>query len=118
MRILIVEDDSDFRGLLAEGLRQRGLVVVEAGGRVEALRALERAHFDFVLCDRHMPDGHGEEVARQTSQSSRFIYLTGDASEAGPHTILEKPVTLDQIMAALGTGGDTAEPGVQGLSRA
>jgi len=102
MNVLLVEDDPDLRGLLAESLRRQGLVVVEAKDGRTALSALEQDEFDVVLCDRGLPDGEGEDIARRTRSSARFVYLSGDVPDASHDVVLQKPVTVEQIMRVLG----------------
>ena len=62
-RVLVVDDDDDFRAALSDALRASGMTVDEAGTGEEALRKLVDTLFelDVVLLDIRMPglDGRG-----------------------------------------------------------
>src|SRR5687768_14962698 len=59
--VLVVDDDADIRGVVAEILREEGHAVVEAGNGAEALATLEalaaarRAPPALILLDMRMP---------------------------------------------------------------
>jgi CheY-like chemotaxis protein len=63
-RVLVVDDDSEVRGLVAATLRRDGYAVVEAGDGLEALDAAHRLIPDLVLLDMTLPGMDGVEVAR------------------------------------------------------
>src|SRR5579871_884876 len=79
-RLLIVDDDDDFRGSLALFLADQGFTVAEcASGRsaLERFRAGERA--DVILLDWRMPEMNGLEVLhslRQQGIVAPTIFLT------------------------------------------
>lgn len=58
-RILVVDDEAPFRGLLRDILEGAGHGVVEARDGLEALRYLERGAFELVVSDRRMPNLDG-----------------------------------------------------------
>jgi CheY-like chemotaxis protein len=62
--VLIVDDDSGFRGLAAELLRARGYRVIgEAGSAQEAMVLVREVRPDAVLLDVELPDGDGVALA-------------------------------------------------------
>ena len=81
-RILVVDDDEDFAGVVAEMAAFYGLKskVVYSGG--DALACLEEFRPDVVLLDLGMPGLDGCETARQIrvsprGQSIKLVALTG-----------------------------------------
>ena len=101
-RILIADDDSDFRSVLVRRARRMGLEVVEAGDGPEAHAALESQPFDALVCDLYMPGATGLEVverARQLDSNVQAIILTASASvetavealRAGVYDYMTKP---------------------------
>ena len=63
-RILIVEDDSDIRGMLARGLEAEGFEVGTAGNVDDALSAARAESPNAVVLDITLPDGSGHDVCR------------------------------------------------------
>ncbi len=62
--ILVVEDSSTMRSLLASTLEDLGVEVkvTEATSGFEALRTVPRASFDLIVTDINMPDINGLEL--------------------------------------------------------
>lgn len=101
-RILIAEDDPDFRRLLARRAERMGLTIVEAEDGAEALMELEKGEFDALVLDLYMPVHNGFEViaaAREKDPDIQALVLTGSASvesavealRAGVYDYLTKP---------------------------
>jgi len=82
-RILLVDDDADFRGELKDYLH--GYDVVEAADGAEALAILMRPNeIDLVILDVMMPGMQGTEVLREmkkTDPGLGIIMLTGFGSK-------------------------------------
>ena len=81
--VLIVDDDTEFRVLLAARVDSLGADVREAASVAEAIAAFETGHVDVVLSDHSMPRGSGLNllsylVAR--GFSGRFVLMSGDLS--------------------------------------
>jgi CheY-like chemotaxis protein len=64
-RVLVVDDDTEIRALVAGMLRRDGYTVVEVGDGLEALDVARRLLPDLVLLDMTLPGMDGVEVARQ-----------------------------------------------------
>lgn len=64
-RILAVDDDPDFLGILGDRLRKRGYDVVRATSGEEALQLLEVQCVDCILLDRSMAGIGGIETCRR-----------------------------------------------------
>ncbi|MGD8632504.1 MAG: diguanylate cyclase [Anaerolineales bacterium] len=101
-RILIAEDDPDFRRLLSRRAERMGLTIVEAGDGEEAISALQEMDFDALVLDLYMPVHNGFEIiaaAREKDPDIQALVLTGSASvesavealRAGVYDYLTKP---------------------------
>jgi two-component system response regulator AtoC len=82
IHVLVVDDDSDVRSLLAAVLSRPPMTVIEAASGGEAMDRLSRAEFDVALVDVHLPDHSGLEIlrwARTADVDVEMIVLTGNA---------------------------------------
>ncbi len=62
-KVLIVEDSSTMRSLIADTVKElEGCSVVEAGSGFEALKVLPSHPIDLIITDINMPDINGLEV--------------------------------------------------------
>ncbi len=123
IRVLVVDDESDSRDVMAHALEDCGARVTVAGNAREALDILERFEVDVLLADLAMPDEDGYELIRKVRQSTagRIAALpaaavtahAGDderqqALSAGFHLHLAKPFEpgdLARTVEALVRGG-------------
>ncbi|MCR4439248.1 MAG: response regulator [bacterium] len=108
-RVLIVDDDYEFRVSLGKALAKQGYQVELAADGVEALRAVERGNFDLVITDHRLPGVLGIDLLpeiRRRSPHSAVILVTayGDdsvrqrAREAGAFAFLDKPIKREEIL--------------------
>jgi two-component system response regulator MtrA len=74
-RVLVVEDDSSIREVVALGLRGSGLKVDTAADGQEALARFRSQPSDLVVLDVMLPEVDGLEVCRQIRRSSRVPIL-------------------------------------------
>jgi DNA-binding NtrC family response regulator len=77
--ILIIDDETTLRSLLARILGLEGYTVSEAGTAKEGLRLLEKEAFRVVLCDVKLPDANGVELIqtlKKTRPACEVILLT------------------------------------------
>ncbi|MCJ7568590.1 MAG: diguanylate cyclase [Anaerolineales bacterium] len=102
-RILIAEDDPDYRELLSRRASRMGLEVHQAADGQQAIDALQEHEFDALVLDLYMPEHTGLEVidaARKIDQDIQALILTGSASvetavdalRAGVYDYLTKPL--------------------------
>ena len=104
-RILIADDDREFRGCVAELLVRlpRRLQIVQVESGTEALGILREQPIDLALLDMHMPGQTGLEVLSALRRETRdvpCIFISGDATEAvraqalheGALAVLRKPL--------------------------
>ena len=62
-KILVVEDSSSMRSLIASTVEEiEGFEAVEAGNGFEALKILPSHRFDLIITDINMPNINGLEV--------------------------------------------------------
>jgi len=106
-RILIVEDNSDVRRLMALVLGRSGYEVVEAATGIEALDQTRATHPDLIIMDLSIPKMTGDEVtarikADPATQNIPIVVNTAyhkgvfveRAIAAGAVEILYKPTEL------------------------
>lgn len=110
LRVLVVDDQREFREILREFLGGLGCSLTVLGNGRAALEELERQTFDVVLTDLLLPGASGWEVARVAKQRSpdcRVIMMSGKVIpeelrvEALVDMSLMKPVDLERIRAAI-----------------
>jgi len=126
IRILIVEDDPDFRARFAEIVRGcADFELLDAVGRCdEALARLASAEPDVLLCDLGLPDGDGADIVRAARAThpaldAMVITVFGDEAhvmrslEAGAAGYLLKDSMPEDIIATiklLRSGGSPINP--------
>ncbi len=102
-RILVVDDETDVRLLLAREIRDRGHEVVAAVDGAQAMAEMGRGDFDVVLTDIRMPgmDGMGlTEWIKRTRPDTDVIVMAGYTSiesaaialHLGAFDYLQKPI--------------------------
>jgi two-component system chemotaxis response regulator CheY len=117
MNVLIVDDSSAIRKILARVLHQTELpvnTIHEAGDGVQALKLLESIKVDLILLDVNMPDMNGLELLSKLKSDVglKIIPVVMVTSEGGEASVLEavklgaagyvrKPFTADQIKEKL-----------------
>lgn len=121
MRVLIADDQKDVGTSLAELVRFCKHEVVEVvGSGLEAIQAYGRHHPDVVLMDYNMPKLNGVTACRNIMAKypgARVVLVSAFPQEirgSGAVTLLTKPVSLEQLYAALylATHPPAPEPGV------
>ena len=122
--ILVIDDDSYVRTLVAKILSQRGYTALPAADAWQAMDLLQEQSIDLIILDLRMPgpvDGeqllnalhdHGNEVP--------IIVLSGWVDDqmsldppAGVHSVMKKPIDIDtfpatvsDVLAQSGSGQD------------
>ncbi len=64
-KILVIDDDEDFRFILSRTLEKEGYLVQAVGSGAEAIEALKSQRFDLALVDIKMPEMGGRETMKQ-----------------------------------------------------
>ncbi len=81
-RILIVDDDADWRGFLRMCVEDLGYEAVEAQDGAQALALMAEESFPIILLDLNMPGLDGREVLRHLpSPPPRVVLLTSAGVE-------------------------------------
>lgn len=113
-RILLVDDENDFRAALARRLRHRGLTLFECASGQDALEWFSQNDADLVLLDIKLGDMDGRDVLRKLMQRETppaVIVLSGhaytdialDALKAGAYDYLLKPCPMDELLERMET---------------
>ena len=119
-RILLVEDDADFRRAFTRALElalapeQLDVTFVEAGSLAEARERLRDGGLDAALIDVTLPDGNGLDLVREINDGGAgnripTLVLTagldhsvaGRAIEAGAQGAQSKVVSLPETVQAM-----------------
>ena len=108
-KILVVEDDRDFRDNLSDFLKSAGYDVLALETVVEFQEKIKNNRFDVALIDVNLPDGSGHQIARflRNSSLTRIVILTARGAEsdrlesyaAGADIHLLKPVSVKELRA-------------------
>lgn len=109
-RVLLVDDEKDFREIFSAWLSFKGYEVDTASDGEDGLEKLETGSYDLVLLDLMMPKVDGYEFLRRVRQSAEHaglavVILTAvqrlsgfaKAHHAGADAYLEKLATHDEI---------------------
>jgi DNA-binding NtrC family response regulator len=115
--ILVVDDESATRRMLARLLRRDGWRVTLASGGKQALAALRDGAFDVLLTDLVMEDLDGLQLlveSKRLDPSREVVLMTGHASldtaieaiKRGAFHYLQKPLRADEVRILLRRAGE------------
>jgi DNA-binding NtrC family response regulator len=107
-RILLADDERDFRVSVAEALRGAGHEVIHVASADEALALLAKDAFDVLLTDLRMPGRSGMELLREAAAKlpeAILVVLTAygsmesaiEALRIGAHDYMLKPLRLEAL---------------------
>lgn len=104
-RILITDDDENYRRVVKVALTVRGHEVKEASNGFEAVEQMKRHPADLILLDWQMPGMGGEEASRELRQISDapiiLVSAADRSSEAralGLEGAMRKPVDFGALV--------------------
>jgi len=111
MRLLIIEDDFAFANTLRNGLRTNFVVDVAYSCK-EGRTLLEANHYDCLILDLTLPDGHGRDICRQLRERKNampVLILSGkdaidtkvELLDIGADDYLTKPFHLSELQARI-----------------
>lgn len=111
-RILIVDDEKDFREFITEALAETGLDVHQAASGAEALEFLTKTQVTAVLADLVMPEMSGLELLRAVRRRwplVKVVILTGygtvqnavEAMKLGAFSFVLKPLDIHSLLAEI-----------------
>lgn len=112
-KILVVEDEPDFRSMVAHELGEEGYGVSTAADGLAALTCLAESEFDVVVTDVRMPGASGVDVlraARTRMPDTEIVMTTGYASldlaieclRAGAFDFVQKPFNVVDLVSTVG----------------
>jgi signal transduction histidine kinase/DNA-binding response OmpR family regulator len=115
LQILLAEDNTFNQKLATHLLKQMGYRVDLATNGLEAVRSVERQHYDVILMDVQMPEMDGLEASRQIcarwprDQRPKIIAMTANAMQgdremclaAGMDDYISKPIRIAELAAVL-----------------
>ncbi len=110
--ILIVDDEEDLCWLLANSLRSKGYHVWAANTITEASACLQEMP-DLIFLDLKLPDGDGMDLLpeiRKGASDAVVVIISAygseerrlDAKKKGVHSFIDKPLTDEKVMSAIG----------------
>ena len=113
IRMLLVDDEDDFRTTLANRLKLRKIDVTDAGSGNEAIELVKQKSFDVAVIDVKMPGIDGIETLKQVKKlqpSMEIVMLTGHASiksgmeamKLGAYDYVMKPCDIDELLIKTG----------------
>lgn len=113
IRILLVDDENDFRETVAKRLLKRGMDTKQAASGEECLEILKNDPVDVVVLDVKMPGMNGIETLdhiKKRHPDIEVIMLTGHATtqdgvdgiKTGAFDYLSKPIELEHLLGKIG----------------
>jgi DNA-binding response OmpR family regulator len=110
--LLIVDDDQDLRGAIAEQLRAENFDTVEAETAGDGVRLAREAKPDLILLDVDLPDMDGRDACKRMREdgiSAPVIMLTAASSdddavqglESGANDYVTKPYKFAVLLARI-----------------
>ncbi len=110
-KILVVEDDAEFRALLCESLNQQGYLAVPAGNHVSAHKLVSSELYDCIILDLNLDGVDGQSIIlgvclqeNQINKETPFIVMSGDLRQEEipeflnlAQHVLIKPFSLAQL---------------------
>ena len=109
IRVLIVDDEDDFRDTIVKRLKVRKLQATGVASGAAALALLKEQEFDVMVLDVKMPDMNGVDTlkaAKQIAPEVEVIMLTGHASmefgmkgmQLGAFDYIMKPAPINELL--------------------
>ncbi|MDZ7699297.1 MAG: sigma-54 dependent transcriptional regulator [Deltaproteobacteria bacterium] len=110
--VLVIDDEKNMRHMLKMVLEKAGFMFQEAKDGVDALEQMEKADFDYILCDLRMPRMDGmtflkEAVERYPQKTYIMMSAYGtmdtalEAMKQGAYDYISKPFKTDEVLLTL-----------------
>lgn len=114
-RLLVIDDDLEFRSMLVEMLRRADYDVVQGSDGRVAMKVLREEPIDIVITDIVMPEKEGLETIKELRREFpevKIIAMSGGgrigprnylsiAKALGAQRTFEKPIDNDEIKQAI-----------------
>jgi CheY-like chemotaxis protein len=104
IRILLIDDDDDIRGMVKEMLTRAGYEIVEAHNGHEGVQAFKEAPTQLVITDIFMPEKEGLETIQELKKVNPFVKIV---AMSGGISVMDSAATLK---LAKGLGADRTVP--------
>ncbi len=112
MRVLLVEDNDDLRGLVVRGLNAAGFAADALATYGESADALRSTRYSALVLDLGLPDGDGLNLLRDLrDRKDNLPILILTARDSVPHRVgglqagaddyLVKPFAMEELIARL-----------------
>ena len=120
-QVLVVDDESDIRGLIQDILSDEGYGVTVAADAQEARSARAEKKFDLILLDIWMPETDGITLLREWSDGGDLVcpvvIMSGhgtvdtavEATRLGAFDFVEKPLSLAKLLRTVEAALASAE---------
>ncbi len=107
--VLVIEDDLDISGLIAEALSEDGFQVIETTSAQAGLRIARQRHPSVIVLDLILPDGSGLEVLDGVKRAANtrdipVVAISGhdrlleDPATHRAEAVLAKPFAMDRLV--------------------
>jgi DNA-binding NtrC family response regulator len=111
-KILVVDDDRDFRENFQKALINSGFLAEEATSGEEALTKMKSGNYDIVMLDLMMPRMNGLETLREMRRlghNSKVIMITAfstvhnavEAIKQGASDYISKPFKIEELVSII-----------------
>lgn len=111
VRVLIVDDEPEFRAPIRAILEHHGMAVGEAATAAQMNDVLQQFDPDFLLLDVNLPDATGLDIARRIKQTRNIeiimmsalsaVECRVDGLQSGADYYLPKPVDTRELLAVI-----------------
>lgn len=110
--MLLVEDDAISARAMAGILRQQSLEVTIVGTVQDAIDALRKREFQFLVLDLMLPDGSGAEVLGEVRERNLDTWvcvvtaatdpsLIDGVKNMQPQSLLRKPIDMGELLGGM-----------------
>ncbi len=121
-RVLVIDDDENYRKTLSDILGVKGYETLSAGTGTEGLSFLSHGPVNIAIIDLQLPDMSGTDVLnglKGASPSTEAIILTGnatldsaiEATNRGAFSYLLKPCDVEQLLLQISRAIDRQQAG-------
>lgn len=114
-RILVIDDNDEFRKMLNRMLTQNGYEVIEASHGKAGLKLYNKDQIDLVITDIFMPEKEGTETVlelKKINPDIKIIVVSGGGAhrqfryldnmiEFGAQKVFEKPFDSKEFLASI-----------------
>jgi len=114
-RLLLIDDDTQFRSMLKQLLERNGYEVIEASDGQAGIDLFRKSNIDLVISDLIMPEKEGLETIQELKEEFpdvKIIAISGGgrsnpasildtAAQFGAVQIFPKPVDREKLLGAI-----------------